>query len=481
MVSNFRWALPLLLTLILGSLSACTSQGQSDPAAQGQTGQQAQSEQAQGGQGQQNQGGQSQGTQMRTVAAQGTQRSQSQGAQAQGEQSQGQQAQGQQSQGAQAQEGAQAATRRVRVVQAEPGELTSQRSTSVTIEPGQESQIAAGTSGTVASIVAQEGSRVQEGDTVVRLDTEDLQLQVDNARTALQSARINLQSAQNSNQEGTQQAQDALQAAQTNLNLAQQQYQEGQQLFDAGGISQTQLTQFKAQLEQAQASFQQAQTNVSQLQRAPSESLELQRLQVQQAQNQLTQAQRALNDADVTAPYTGEVADVLVSAGEFVGAGSPAFRLVSTEEQLAEFSVPPRDASALVEEGLVYINYNGLDYAAQVIRSEPVPGDSRLINISAQIYPSETRIPTGTVTQLNYTTTLAQGIKLPSGAVSIQGGQSFVLAVQDGVARQQNVNVINESGGNVIVNGIDAGTQVVFPLPADLQGGTPVEIIQGNG
>ena len=423
---------------------------------------------------------------MRTVAAQGTQGSQSQGAQAQGEQSQGQQAQGQQaqgqqSQGAQAQEGAQAATRRVRVVQAEPGELTSQRSTSVTIEPGQESQIAAGTSGTVASIVAQEGSRVQEGDTVVRLDTEDLQLQVDNAQTALQSARINLQSAQNSNQEGTQQAQDALRAAQTNLNLAQQQYQEGQQLFDAGGISQTQLTQFKAQLEQAQASFQQAQSSVSQLQRAPSESLELQRLQVQQAQNQLTQAQRALGDADITAPYTGEVADVLVSAGEFVGAGSPAFRLVSTEEQLAEFSVPPRDASALVEEGLVYINYDGLDYAAQVIRSEPVPGESRLINISAQIYPSETRIPTGTVTQLNYTTTLAQGIKLPSGAVNLQGGQSFVLAVQDGVAQQQNVNVINESGGNVIVNGIDAGTQVVFPLPADLQSGTPVEVIQGNG
>ena len=418
---NVKRPLAFLLILAMGSLSACTSQGQ-----------------------------------------------------------EGQQAQGEQAQGAQAQQGSQAGTRRVRVAQAETGELTTQRNTSVNIEPGQESQIAAGTSGQVASIVAQEGSRVQEGDTVIRLDAEDLQLQVDNARTALQSARINLSSAQASNQEGTQGARDALQAAQTNLNLAQQQYNEGQQLFNAGGISQTQLTQFKAQLEQAQSSFQQAQTSLSQLERAPSESLELQRLQVQQAQNQLTQAQRALNDADVTAPFSGEVAEVLVEQGEFIGSGSPAFRLISTEEQLAKFSVPPQDAGPLVQQGLVYVRYSGLDYAAQVIRSAPIPGESRLINITARVYESETPIPVGTVTQLSYQITLAEGIKLPSGALRTQGGQSFVLAVREGVARQQNVNVVGESGGSVIVSGLDAGSEVVFPLPADLQDGTPVEVIRGN-
>ena len=370
--------------------------------------------------------------------------------------------------------------RRVRVLTAERGELTTQRSTSVDIEPGQESQIAAGTSGQVSSIVAREGAQVQEGDTVIRLDAEDLQLQVDNARTALQTARINLQSAQNSTEENTQQARAALQAAQTNLELARQQYQEGQQLFASGGISQTQLTQFKAQLEQSQSSFQQAQTNVSQSERAPSENLELQRLQVQQAQNQLTQAQRALDDADITAPFTGEVAEILVEQGEFIGSGSPAFRLVSTEEQLAEFSVPPQDAGPLRDQGLVYIDYNGLDYAAQVIRSSQVPGESRLVNITARVYPSETSIPVGTVAQLSYEITLAEGVKLPSGAVRTSGGQSAVLAVQDSVARSQEVSVVGEAGGNVVVNGLEPGTQVVYPLPADLRDGTPVQIIGEN-
>lgn len=430
MTSNVKRILALFLTVLLVSvLAACTSQGQEN-----------------------------------------------QGAQSQPAQSQPSQSQSDQPQNSQAQN-----NRRVRTVSAETGELTTQRSTSVNLEPGQESQIAAGTSGQVASIVVREGVQVQEGDTVIRLDAEDLQLQVDNARTALQSARINLQSAQNSSQEGAEQAKDGLQAAQTNLDIAQQQYNEGQQLFNSGGISQTQLTQFKAQLEQSQASFQQAQTSLAQSERAPSESLELQRLQVQQAQNQLAQAQRALNDADVTAPFTGEVAEVLVEQGEFIGSGSPAFRLVSTEEQLAKFSVPPQDAAPLVEQGLVYIKYSGLDYAAQVERSSQVPGESRLVNVTARVYPSETRIPTGTVAQLNYTITLAEGVKLPAGAVRTSGGQSAVLAVQEGVARQQNVSVVGEAGGNVVVNGLEPGTQVVFPLPADLRDGSSVSVINDEG
>lgn len=368
-------------------------------------------------------------------------------------------------------------TRAVRAVAAEAGALSTTRSASVTIEPAQDSQVAAGTSGQVASIVAQVGSSVAAGDTVVRLDATDLQLQVDNARIAVQSARINLTSAQRGAQDSTVQAQNALRSAQTGLDLAQQQFEQGQRLFDSGGIAQTELTQLRAQLESAQATFQQAQDALAQAERAPSENLELLRLQIQQAETQLLQAERALAEADIAAPYTGEVAEVLVEQGEFIGAGSPAFRLVSSEEQLARFSVPVQDASRLQEVGQVWVSYNGLDYAAQIVRTSQVPGQTRLVEVTARLYPSENRIPTGTVTQLDYELTLAQGIKLPSGAVQTSAGQSYVLVVSDGVSERQTVNVVNEAGDEIIVRGLEPGTQVVYPVPSDLRSGVPVDVL----
>ena len=370
--------------------------------------------------------------------------------------------------------------RTVRTTQAEEGTLTTSRSTSVSIEPAQESRVAASVGGQVAQVVKREGATVEQGETVIRLDDENLRLQVQNARTAVQSARVNLQSSSSASQETTQQSQSQLQSAQVALRNARQQYESGQQIFERGGISQTELNNLEAQFEQAQTSYQQAQDALNRAQRAPSESLELQQLQLEQAQTQLAQAERALADANVKAPFAGEISEVSIEVGEFVGAGGPAFTVISTENQLAKFSVPVQDARRLVEQGQVWIKYNGLDYAAGIVRTSQVPGQTRLVDITAQLYPSEDRIPTGTTTQLNYQLELAEGIKLPSGAIQTSAGNSFVFRLEDGVATRQQVTILNEAGSETVVNGLEAGTDVVFPVPSDLRDGVRVNVLNGG-
>lgn len=370
--------------------------------------------------------------------------------------------------------------RRVRVVTAESGTLASTRSTSVTIEPAQESQVAAGTTGRVEAVLVREGGVVAAGQPVVRLDAEALRLQVANARTSLESARVNLASAEQSSIEGQEQARVSLTSAEANLRLAEQQYAQSKALFEAGGLAQTALTQAEAGLEQARAGYQQAQNAVAQSGRSGSENLALLRLQVEGAQTQLAQAQSALDDAVITAPFAGEVADVMVEEGEFVAAGSPAFRLVSTERQLATFSVPPQDAALLTRQGTIHIPYGGLDYAAQIIRSAPVPGQSRLVNLTAEVYPSETRIPIGTVTQLDYPVELAQGVRLPAGSVQAGAGRSFVLVAEEGRAVRRDVRIVAEVGGEAVVQGVEVGTEVIFPLPADLRPGATITVMGGG-
>ncbi len=370
-------------------------------------------------------------------------------------------------------------SRSVRVVEAEAGALSVSRSASATVEPTQDSQISSAASGQVEAILADSGTRVSAGQGVIQLDNDALQLQLDNAQLALKSAQINLEKGENSSGSTSAQTEAALQAAETAQAVAQQQYDEGQKLLRAGGIAQTDFAQLNVALQQANAALIQAQAAANQSQRAPAEDIELLRLQVQQAQTQLEQAQQALSDATITAPYAGEIAEVLVSPGESVAAGSPAFRLVSNDQQQATFSVAPEDAAVLQEQGQVWLPYNGLDYAA-AIRLVSQTANTRLVEVTADIYPSETRIPNGTVTQFNYDLTIAEGILVPSAALRESGGQTDVLVVRDGKAETQNVTVKAEGSAQVAVEGLEPGTQIVYPRPADLTPGTPVTIVGGG-
>ena len=370
-------------------------------------------------------------------------------------------------------------SRSVRVVLAKTGTLSVTRSASATIEPLQESQVSAGTTGQVERILARSGTKVKAGEVVIQLNDDALQLQLDNAQLALQTAKVNLASAERSSGSNTAQSDAGLQAAETAQAIAKQRFTEGQSLLAAGGISQNDFDQLKVGLEQAQTALLQAQAAADRSRRAPQEDLELLRLQVQQAKTQVAQAQQNLSDAKLTAPYAGEIAEVLTEEGEFIGAGSPAFRLVSTDRQLARFSVAPEDAQRLLVQGRIWLPYNGLDYAAQVTQTSQTQG-GRLVEVQATIYPSDTPIPNGTVTQFDYQLTLAKGILLPSGALRQSGGQVSVLAVQGGRAQEQPVKLLSEGGAQVAVSGIKAGTQVIYPLPADLTPGTPVEVL-GTG
>jgi len=187
-----------------------------------------------------------------------------------------------------------------------------------------------------------------------------------------------------------------------------------------------------------------------------------------------------LDEAAITAPFEGQIADMRVSEGEFVATGSPVFRLVSIGDQLAKFDVPPQDAQQLLDEGLVYVRYGGLDFGAQIVRSTTVPGSSRQVELTARLYASKHRIPTGATGQIDYQVTLASGLLLPADALKTDGGESTVLLVENGVAKQTRVQLLAEVGGTAAIQGLPAGARVVYPVPGDLLAGARVEVVGGT-
>lgn len=365
--------------------------------------------------------------------------------------------------------------RRVRTVTVSTGELTATKNVAVTIEAGRESQVAAGTSGRVTRVLARPGTVVTAGATVVALDDDQLRNQAQNAVLGVESARVNLSQAERRASETIDQLEAQLQSARTSLELAESRYREGAALLEAGGVSRVELISLEAQRDQSQSAFVQARDALAQARRASEENLRLLELQLEQAQNQLAQARNALAEAQIQAPFAGEVADVFAEEGEFLGAGTPAFRLISLDERRANFSVPTEDALHLQEQGLVYVRYGGLDWAAQITRATRSAQETRLVRLSAELYPSESStIPTGAVAQVRYTVPLASGVVVPSAALVAEAGTTYVFAAVDGVARRTPVRVIAESGSQAVVEGIMVGTQVISPRPLDVRDGTRV-------
>ena len=367
------------------------------------------------------------------------------------------------------------AARRVRTVTVATGRLAATKNASVTIEAARQSQVAAGTSGRVARVHARPGEVVAEGAVVVSLDDDQLQAQLENAELAVQSAEVSLTQAQRQSSETIAQLQAQLQSAQTNLNLAEERYREGSALLEAGGISRVDLRSLEASRDQAQSGWVQARDGLARARRASQEDLRLLELQVEQARNRVAQARNSLAEAQISAPFAGEVADVFVEEGEFIAAGSPAFRLLARDERRAIFSVPAEDAQGLQEQGLVYIRHGGLDYAAQITRVTRSAQQPRLVELSAELYPAETAIPTGTVAQVRYTVPLASGVIVPSAALAAEAGRTYVFVVEDGVARRTEVRVNAESAAQAVVEGISEGARVISPRPLDVREGTPVE------
>lgn len=368
----------------------------------------------------------------------------------------------------------------VTVVEAQIGRLEATRETSVVIRPEQVTEVAAGTSGRVLAISRRQDMPVTAGEVIVNLDTQQQQLLLQNATLALSSAQISLSSAQTANAGQQQQSELALRSAQASYNAAQQQFVEGRDLFNIGAISRVALSRLEAAALNAEAALTRAQGTLAVAQNGGGGSLELLQLQVEQAENQVAQAQQAITEASITSPLTGKITALLVEQGSFVNEGTPVFRVATTNQQLATFSVPLEVANRLSARGTLEIPYSGSRYAAQILSTSALNPTTQLVDVTARLQSSQTPIPNGTVTQFSYSYGGSGGIILPSDAVQLEPGRRFVFVYQDGRAVRRVVELIGESGDQVAVLGVDAGADVIYPVPSGLQDGQTVALAESN-
>ena len=215
-----------------------------------------------------------------------------------------------------------------------------------------EANIASKISARVSEISVDIGSNVNQGDTIIKLDTQDLQAQVDQAQAAVNTANASLANATNSTRpEQIAQAQAALDNATESRAVAQKNYDRTKTLVEAEANTQQQLESAQQQLVAADSQQKSAQEALNMLKNGATEtSINVYRAQVEQAEAALKTAQTALNNGTIKSPISGVVNSKKINVGEMA---SPGVSLVSISNPnaLCVNAYAPLDIVNGLEEG----------------------------------------------------------------------------------------------------------------------------------
>ena len=220
------------------------------------------------------------------------------------------------------------------------------------IAANDEANIASKISARVSEISVDIGSNVNQGDTIIKLDTADLQAQVDQAQAAVNTAKASLANATNSTRpEQIAQAQAALDNATESYQVVKKNYDRTKTLVDAEANTQQQLESAEQQLVAAEAQQKSAQEQLNMLKNGATEtSIDVYKAQVEQAEAALKTAQTALNNGTITAPISGVVNSKNINVGEMASSNTTLLS-ISNSSALYVNAYAPLDIVNDLKEG----------------------------------------------------------------------------------------------------------------------------------
>jgi len=220
------------------------------------------------------------------------------------------------------------------------------------IDANDQANVASKISGRVSKVLVDVGSKVNAGDTVIQLDTQDLQAQVDQAQAAVKTAQANLTNAMSTARpEQIAQDQASLDSATGNYEVAKKNYDRTKTLFDSEAVTQQQLETAQQQLTAAEAQQKTAQEVLNMHKNGATEtSIDIYRAQVDQAEAALKIAQTSLSNATIAAPISGTVNAKSINAGEMASANTTLLS-ISNANALVVNAYVPADIVGQFKEG----------------------------------------------------------------------------------------------------------------------------------
>jgi len=343
-----------------------------------------------------------------------------------------------------------------------------------TLIPDEESNVTSVVAGRVTDVFVERGSKVKANAPLVRLRDVDYRISAQIAQAQLQQARARL----GMNEKDPPPKADALPEvtmARSEMDLAASMLARAEELSRSGAMSQQDLDSARSRAASASDRYQSARHQA----RASLSSLDL-------AKAQLNQASTSVREATVRAPFAGEIANRMVSSGEYVGPQSPLVTLVRTDPLRLELSIPQQHLSAVQVGETVTLTFDSIPgerFEAKVhYISAAVKRDTRSLVVEAIVPNPDGRLRPGLFATARLHTGDEQAVVvIPSSAVRTEAGVSRVFVVNEGKIQERVISIAEHGNDTTVVSdGLSQGDEVAVDTLDDLADGIAVRVLQ-NG
>lgn len=188
--------------------------------------------------------------------------------------------------------------------------------------------------GRIEQVAVDEGDTVQAGQVIARIESDEIEVQVAQAKANLAAAQAKLNELKSgSRPQQIAQAGAATEQARAGFENAQRNYERLEALYNQGAVSAQQLDTAQTALSVAKAQYDAASQSYSlTAEGSRAEDVDIAQAQVEQAAAALKNAELTLANTEIKAPVAGIVAVKSVDQGEVVSAGQPLFNITDPND-----------------------------------------------------------------------------------------------------------------------------------------------------
>jgi membrane fusion protein (multidrug efflux system) len=336
-----------------------------------------------------------------------------------------------------------------------------------TLTAEEQADVAAETPGRVVSAPVELGTRVVQGSELIRLaaDETEAQLKEAEANAAQIAARLGFT-------DGAAFDVDAVpevRSARTTYVLAESEFARIKSLLDQKVVSQSEFEQRRTQMDATRQQYEAARNGAAQLYQS-----------LQAARARVALARKAFTDTVVRAPFTGVVAQRVVSVGDYVTRGMKVAVVVRVNPLRVKLTVPEQFVSAVrAGQPVAFIvdAYPDRQFEGTVRYVSPaLEADQRALIIEAAV-PN----PTGELKPGLFATARIEqpertpGILVPAAAVQRTGGTGRVFVVNGDHVEERIVTTGQSVGHSIeVTSGLKAGERVATTNVSQLTDGARV-------